>query len=98
MCAFGQVYDRHDRGHLARLITHPEIRRRGIGKRLVNMLTKAARQHSGHTRYSLFVYTDNEPAYRCYLAAGFFVQEYPDDAPMKDKCYFMTQGNDLADA
>ncbi len=98
MCAFGQIYDRHDRGHFARLITHPEMRRHGIGKRLVNMLTQAARRHSGHTRCSLFVYTDNEPAYRCYLAAGFVVQEYPDDAPMKDKCYFLTLGDDLVDA
>jgi len=98
MCAFGQVYDRHDRGHLARLITHPEMRRHGIGKRLINMLTEAARQHSGHTRYSLFVYKDNEPAYRCYLAVGFVVQEYPDDAPMKGKCYFLTRGDDLGGA
>jgi ribosomal protein S18 acetylase RimI-like enzyme len=98
MCAFGQVYDRYDRGHLARLITHPEMRRHGVGKRLIGMLTKAARQHSGHTQYSLFVYKDNEPAYRCYLAVGFVVQEYPEGAPMKDECYFLTRGNELVDA
>jgi len=98
MCAFGQVYDRHDRGHLARLITHPTMRRQGIGKRLLGMLSQAARQHSGHTQYSLFVYKDNEPAYRCYLAAGFVVEKYPDDAPMKDRCYFLTREDNLTGA
>ena len=98
LCAFGQYYDRDDRGHLARLITHPHMRRRGIGNRLIRMLISAARKQSGHTRYSLFVYKDNEPAYRCYLALGFVVQEYPDDAPLKDRCYFLTWEDNLAEA
>lgn len=91
MAAFGQVYDRSDRGHLARLITHPEMRQRGIGKRLVAMLIKAAVQQFGHTECSLFVYRDNEPAYRCYRAMGFAVESYPADAPLKDRCYFLTR-------
>lgn len=98
MCAFGQYYDRDDRGHLARLITHPNMRRRGIGKRLIRMLISAARTQSGHAQYSLFVYKDNGPAYRCYIALGFVVREYPDDAPLKDKCYFLTWEHDLLDA
>lgn len=98
MCAFGQYYDRDDRGHLARLITHPHMRRRGIGKRLIRMLISAARTQSGHAQYSLFVYKDNGPAYRCYIALGFVVQEYPDDAPLKGKCYFLTWEDDLSKA
>ena len=91
MAAFGQVYERHDRGHLARLITHPAMRRRGIGKRLIEMLMRAAHDACGHSQYSLFVFRDNTPAYQCYLNMGFVVQDYPDDAPLADKCYFLTR-------
>ncbi|MBU2678068.1 MAG: GNAT family N-acetyltransferase [Gammaproteobacteria bacterium] len=94
MAAFGQVYDRHDRAHLARLITHPKMRGQGIGKRLVATLVGAAQQLCGHAECSLFVYRDNEPAYRCYLSSGFELQKYPPDAPMKDECYFMTRAVD----
>jgi len=95
LVGFGQVYDRHDRGHLARLITHPNMRRQGIGRRLIKMLCKAAQQSRGYNEYSLFVYRDNEPAYRCYLAMGFVLRDYPEDAPMKEDCYFLTRSADL---
>ncbi len=91
MAAFGQYYDRYDRAHLARLITHPQMRRRGVGKRLVRMIMRAAQQQSGYAQWSLFVYRDNQPAYRCYLESGFVVQDYPDDAPLGDLCYFLTR-------
>lgn len=91
MTAFGQMYDRHRRGHLARLISHPEMRRQGIGKRLITMLIRAARQLYDYPECSLFVYRNNDPAYRCYLAMGFILQEYPDDAEMKEECYFLTR-------
>ena len=95
MTAFGQVYDRHGRGHLARLITHPEHRREGVGKRLIAMLMTAARQLFECSEYSLFVYRHNQPAYRCYLAMGFTLQEYPAEAALKDQCYFLTRATDL---
>jgi len=94
MAAFGQLYNRHDRGHLARLISNPDMRREGAGKRLMERLIRVARDEYGFREYSLFVYRDNEPAYRCYLEMGFTVQEYPDDAKMKDKCYFLTRSSD----
>jgi ribosomal protein S18 acetylase RimI-like enzyme len=91
MVGFGQIYDRYDCGHLARLITHPKMRRQGIAKRLIVLLIDTAQQSFGHSECSLFVYRDNEPAYRCYLAMGFVLRDYPDDAPMKDRCYFLTR-------
>jgi len=91
MAAFGQIYNRHDRGHLARLISNPDMRRQGAGKRLIELLMRVARDEYGFQEYSLFVYRDNVPAYRCYLSMGFTVQDYPDDAKMKDKCYFLTR-------
>lgn len=94
MAAFGQIYDRQGRGHLARLIAEPSMRGEGAGKRLIAMLMQVAREQLGFNEYSLFVYRHNEPAYRCYLAMGFTVQDYPDDAKMKDKCYFLTRSSD----
>lgn len=98
LVAFGQLYDRYDRAHLARLVTHPDFRRQGIGRRLIRMLINAAQQISDYSEYSLFVYRDNEAAYRCYLAMGFVLQDYPDDAPMKDKCFFLTRHRPQASA
>ena len=91
MAAFGQIYDRHGRGHFARLISHPSMRRQGAGRRLIKLLIRVAREQLGFNEYSLFVYRHNEPAYRCYLDLGFTVQDYPEDAKMKDKCYFLTR-------
>ena len=96
LAAFGQYYNRHDRAHLARLVSHPERRRQGVGRRLIRLIMQAAELQSGHKQSSLFVYRDNEPAYRCYLAMGFVVQAYPDGAPMQDRCYFLTRDNNLA--
>lgn len=93
LAAFGQFYDRYDRAHLARLITHPGMRRQGIGKRLIRMIMRAAYLESGHEQSSLFVYRDNEAAYRLYIEMGFIVQDYPDDASLKDRCYFLTRKN-----
>ncbi|MGI9249369.1 MAG: GNAT family N-acetyltransferase [Woeseiaceae bacterium] len=95
MAGFGQIYDRYDRGHLARLVTHPKMRRQGVATRLIALLIDAARQFWGHRECSLFVYRDNQPAYRCYLAMGFVLQDYPEDAPMKERCYFLTRPTNL---
>jgi ribosomal protein S18 acetylase RimI-like enzyme len=71
LAAFGQSYEREGRGHLARLVASPYLRRQGAGSR--------------------FVFRDNVPAFECYLSLGFVVQDYPDNAPMPDKCYFLTR-------
>jgi ribosomal protein S18 acetylase RimI-like enzyme len=71
------------------------MRGQGVGKRLIEMLFKATQQSRSYDEYSLFVYRDNEPAYRCYLAMGFVLREYPDDAPMKEDCYFLTRSAGL---
>lgn len=95
MAAFGQVYERLGRAHLARLVSNPSMRRQGVGRRLITMLIDTSAQTGGYTEASLFVYRDNAPAYQCYLALGFTVQAYPDDAKMKEKCYFLTRSCDL---
>ena len=91
LAAFGQSYERDGRGHLARLVSNPAMRRRGAGRQLIHMVLASLDQRYEFDEYSLFVLRDNEPAYRCYLSLGFVVKDYPDDAPMPDTCYFLTK-------
>ena len=91
LAAFGQSYDRYGRGHLARLIANPDMRRRGAGSRLIELIIASLEAHEAFDEYSLFVYRHNIPAYECYLSSGFAVTDYPEDAPMADKCYFLTR-------
>jgi ribosomal protein S18 acetylase RimI-like enzyme len=89
--AFGQIGQRYKRSHLARLIAHPDLRGQGVGKRLLEKLIGIAREANECEEVALFVYRDNEPAYRCYRAMGFEVQEYPDDAPMRERCFYLSR-------
>ena len=91
LAAFGQSCERDGRGHLARLVSNPSLRGKGAGKQLIRMIIAALEETHAYDEYSLFVYRHNIPAYRCYLSLGFDVVQYPDDAPMPDKCYFLTR-------
>ena len=91
LAAFGQSYERDGRGHLARLVSNPGLRRQGAGRQLVEMIITSLEESHDYEEYSLFVYRDNLPAYQCYLSLGFIIQDYPEDAPMPDKCYFLTR-------
>jgi ribosomal protein S18 acetylase RimI-like enzyme len=95
LAAFGQSYDRDGRGHLARLVSNPRLRRQGAGRQLIRMIVTSLAARRDYDEYSLFVYRDNEPACRCYLSLGFVVREYPEDAPMPDQCYFLTRKGGL---
>jgi len=89
--AFGQLGSRYGRSHLARLVANPRMRGQGVGRRLMEMMIERASKEQDHPEIALFVYKDNEPAYRCYLATGFEVQEYPAGAPMPEKCLYLTR-------
>ena len=91
LAAFGQSYERDGRGHLARLVSNPSLRRSGAGKQLIQMIISVLAAKHDYAEYSLFVFRDNTPAYRCYRSLGFVVRDYPDDAPMPDRCYFLTR-------
>jgi len=91
MVAFGQLGARYDRAHLARLIAHPAMRGRGIGRKLLELLISEAHNEKNYSKVALFVYRHNEPAYQCYLALGFEIQTYPEEAPMADKCYYLAR-------
>lgn len=91
MCAFGQFYERNDRINLARLIAHPHMRGRGIGRRLVTMLMKTGAELFELGEYSLFVYRDNTVALNCYLSLGFEINDYPPDEKLAGVCYYLTR-------
>jgi ribosomal protein S18 acetylase RimI-like enzyme len=97
LAAFGQMGYRFGRSHLARLIANPDMRGQGVGRKLLEEMTAVARTEPEVEEMALFVYRDNEPAYRCYLALGFQVQDYPDGAALRDKCFYMTRPIDLID-
>jgi ribosomal protein S18 acetylase RimI-like enzyme len=67
------------------------MRRQGAGKRLIQLIIASLETQHDYAEYSLFVYRHNTPAYHCYLSLGFAVTDYPADAAMADKCYFLTR-------
>ena len=91
LVAFGQLYRRSGRAHLARLVVRPGLRGRGIGRRLIERLMDEGRRVYGATEFSLFVLRDNEPALACYRRLGFAITDYPDDMPHGDVCWFLTR-------
>jgi ribosomal protein S18 acetylase RimI-like enzyme len=88
---FGQLYVRSGRINLARLVVDPELRGHGVGKRLVALLMEAGAAQFPCNEFSLFVFRDNLRAFRCYEAMGFVIDDYPDDMPHADVCYYLTR-------
>ncbi len=91
LLAFGQISERHDRAHLARLIVRPSMRGAGVGRSLVTALVERARRLYDFEQCGLFAYRHNTAALRCYRSVGFEITRYPDDAPMRDRCYYLTR-------
>ncbi len=70
---------------------HPQMRGKGIGKRLTRMLMSVGVKLFSLDEYSLFVFRDNTPALECYRALGFELQDYPSDQAFADVCFYMTR-------
>lgn len=91
LLAFGQIGDRYDRSHFARLIVSPTRRGQGMGKLLVGALLAQAKLRPDCDACGLFVYRRNTSAIHCYESMGFSVDEYPVSARLADECYYMTR-------
>ncbi len=91
MIAFGQMYERHGRINLARLVVAPDQRRQGLGTRLVTLLMDRGRETFPLEEFSLYVYDDNHAAKACYASAGFEEHESPVSDDMPDNCIYMTR-------
>lgn len=76
---YGEIWEdpQEDEAELARLIVDPARRGRGVGRAIAAELTAEARR-LGWSDIWLRVEPDNEPALRCYAAAG-FVRASPDE-------------------
>ena len=88
---FGQLYKRYGRINLARLVAHPSMRGRGVGKKLVGLLLEVGPKLLPCKEFSLFVLRDNIMALECYRSMGFVIRDYPSDGPLPDQCYYLTR-------
>lgn len=91
LAAFGQLYEKLNCIHLARLVVNPALRGQGVGKRLVGMLLAVGPRLFPCRRFSLFVNRNNTPAYECYKSMGFVATDYPDNVPLADVCDYLTR-------
>jgi len=89
LLAFGQYDARYGRMHLGRLAVSPLRRGRGRGRELVSSLMRVAQRDMGLDEFSLFVYSDNQRAIRCYSSLGFVVADYPPGAPLAGEALYM---------
>ena len=93
LAAFGQLYDREGRIHLARLIVSRDMRGQGVGKRLIAELMAKGASLFDCDEYSLFVFQRNIAAFKCYESMGFVVSDYPDKMPYADVCYYLIRSS-----
>ena len=92
--AFGQLCDRFDCNHLARLLVHPESRGQGHSKTLIKGLIAQGLQQHPQRDFSLFVYRKNLIAVQCYQQLGFSEAEQPGESdPL---LYFLKLNNKQA--
>jgi len=89
-CGFGQYYLRAARCHLARLAIAPALRGRGLGARLIELLSDEGRAALGVEHCSLFVSIANTTALALYERLGFARAAYPGDLPIPG-CHYMVR-------
>jgi len=90
LCGFGQYYLRAGRCHLARLAIAPARRGRGLGARLIELLSDEGKAALGVEHCSLFVSIANTTALALYERLGFARAAYPGDLPIPG-CHYMVR-------
>ncbi len=93
MLAFGQVCDRFDRLHLARLLVLPQFRGQRLVEQLVKGLLLQGLRYWPRRDASLFVFCENHAAIRSYQRLGFAISSQP--GPLRTDLHFMTLSNHL---
>lgn len=89
LLGFGQFFLKLGRCHLARLVINPELRGRGLGEEFVASLMKHASGQLDTEKFSLYVMTENKPAYNSYRSLGFELATYPKGEAQLEDCVFM---------
>jgi len=91
MQAFGQICDRFDRLHLARILVLPPYRGQHLSEQLIRGLLAVGLQLWPTREASLYVFRNNQPALRSYLRLGFSEAKQP--SAYRSDLYFMTLSN-----
>ena len=73
VCAYGGMLCAVDEGQITNIATHPDYRRRGYGRAVVEALIKYAK-NNGLDSISLEVRESNKAAIELYSALGFKVE------------------------
>jgi ribosomal protein S18 acetylase RimI-like enzyme len=87
LLGFGQICDRFNCHHLARLVIKPELRGQGLAKVLLFELIIQALSRQQRT-ISLYVHRHNAIALQCYRSMGFQLSPPPEQE--NQRLYFMT--------
>lgn len=88
LLAFGQICNRFDKIHLARLLVLPLFRRQGLARPLVAGLLQQGLKQWPTRSASLYVYKNNDVAFNSYRRMGF--QTGPQPAAHRADLHFMT--------
>lgn len=88
LVAFGQICDRFNKIHLARLLVLPSFRHQGLARPLVQGLLVQGLKRWPDRSASLYVYKTNKVAIQSYQRFGF--QVGPQPAAHRDDLHFMT--------
>lgn len=91
MVAFGQICNRFEKIHLARLLVLPSFRRQGYSHLLIAALLSRGMEKWPERHASLFVYAANKVAVQSYQRLGFEPAVQPSEH--RSDLYFMTLTN-----
>ncbi len=90
LLGFGQILEKEDFLHLARIIVSPEHRGKGLGEILCKNLIRVGRELRGDKAFSLNVYSTNTSALSLYLKLGFTPVNKPVGATAASDNIYMT--------
>ncbi len=96
LVGFGQLCDRFNCHHLARLLIVPSARGQGYAAVLIKQLIAAGLRENKHKAISLYVFADNKRALNCYQKLGFQPAHQP--AEPRADLLFMQLSNQAAHA
>ena len=86
----GQIFEKNERLHLARIIVSPDYRGRGFGKDLCIQLIHKGIEKFGEKEFSLNVYRNNKTAIGLYENLGFHpVKKVPLDSKSAEDSIYM---------
>lgn len=91
LCAFAQLIERaKGKLHLARLISNPDMRGEGVGRKMCNQLIDEAKRLAA-TELTLKVYSYNERAILLYQSLGFETVSSETDAGLMEMALVVSQ-------